>query len=174
MSLVLRLNSPQRRGGRRDIAEVKRSGGKSLFSPLRDLCVLCASAVNWVVVFAVICVFAAAWPGPICVAQPSSLPHLSKQGAATQLIVDGKPFLVLGGELGNSSSSSLEYMRPVWPKLVALNLNTVLAPVYWELIEPVEGKFDFTLVDGLIRKRGNMGCVSRPCGSPPGKTSCPA
>ncbi|PWT87723.1 MAG: beta-galactosidase [Blastocatellia bacterium] len=81
----------------------------------------------------------------------AGLPHLRKQGTATQLIVEDKPFLVIAGELGNSSSSSLEYMRPVWPKLVALNLNTVLIPVYWELIEPTEGKFDFTLVDGLIQ-----------------------
>jgi beta-galactosidase GanA len=85
-------------------------------------------------------------------AQSNALPHLRKQGAATQLIVDGQPFLVLGGELGNSSSSSLEYMRPIWPKLAALNLNTVLVPVYWELIEPVEGKFDFTLVDGMLEE----------------------
>src|SRR5215475_8605778 len=96
---------------------------------------------HWIVVFAAVCVFAATSPSPIRGAQPSSLPHLRKQGAATQLIVDGKPFLVLGGELGNSSSSSLEYMRPIWPKLVALNLNTVLVPVYWELIEPEKGKF---------------------------------
>src|SRR4030095_13229372 len=53
-------------------------------------------------------------------------PRLRQQGTATQLIVDGKPFLVLGGELGTSPSSSLEHMRPVWPKLVSLNLNTVL------------------------------------------------
>jgi len=84
-------------------------------------------------------------------AQQQRLPRLRKQGTATQLIVDDKPFLVLAGELGNSSSSGLEYMRPVWPKLAALKLNTVLIPVYWELIEPVEGKFDFTLVDGLIQ-----------------------
>ena len=62
-------------------------------------------------------------------------PYLRKQGTATQLVVDGKPFLVLAGELGNSSSSSAEYMRPIWPKLAALNLNTVLMPVYWELID---------------------------------------
>jgi hypothetical protein len=84
-------------------------------------------------------------------AQSHPMPHLRQQGTATQLIVDGKPFLVLGGELGNSSSSSLEYMRPIWPKLVSLNLNTVLVPVYWELIEPTEGTFDFSLVDGLIQ-----------------------
>jgi beta-galactosidase GanA len=84
-------------------------------------------------------------------AQQNSPPHLRKQGTATQLVVDGKPFLVLAGELGNSSSSSVENMRPFWPKLAGLNLNTVLMPVYWELIEPTEGKFDFTLVDGLIQ-----------------------
>jgi len=115
------------------------------------------SAVNWIVVFAAVCICAAACPISIRCAEPSSLPHLRKQGAATQLIVDGKPFLALGGETGNSSSSSLEYMRPIWPKLVALNLNTVLVPVYWELIEPAEGKFDFTLVDGLIQEARKHG-----------------
>jgi hypothetical protein len=79
------------------------------------------------------------------------IPHLEKHGTATQLIVDGQPFLMLGGELHNSSSSSLDYMKPVWPQLARLHVNTVLTPVSWELIEPVEGKFDFTLVDGLIR-----------------------
>ena len=83
-------------------------------------------------------------------AQVSSIPHLAKNGAYTQLIVDDKPFLILGGELGNSSASSNEYMRPIWPKLKQMNLNTVIAPVYWELMEPVESKFDFSLVDSLI------------------------
>jgi len=83
-------------------------------------------------------------------AQNKALPHLQKHGSATQLIVDGKPFLILGGELANSSASSLSYMEPIWQKLVDQKLNTVLAPISWELLEPQEGKFDFTLVDGLI------------------------
>ena len=51
-----------------------------------------------------------------------NIPHLIKKGSATQLIVDGKPFLILGGELGNSSFTSLEYMEPAWPKLKKMNL----------------------------------------------------
>jgi beta-galactosidase GanA len=82
--------------------------------------------------------------------QSNELPHLRKQGTAMQLIVDGRPFLIRGGELGNSSASNLDYLAPHWKTFQALHLNTIIAPVYWDLIEPAEGRFDFALVDGLI------------------------
>lgn len=75
---------------------------------------------------------------------------LLKGDGHTQLIVQGKPFLILGGELGNSTASSVDYMKPYWKHLKGMNLNTVLLPVYWELMEPEEGKFDFSLVDSMI------------------------
>ncbi|MEP6746804.1 MAG: DUF5597 domain-containing protein [Bacteroidota bacterium] len=83
-------------------------------------------------------------------AQDNSIPHLQKQGTATQLIVNNKPFLMLCGELHNSSTSDAPYMRPIWQVMADKNLNTVVAGVSWELIEKEKGKFDFTLVDSMI------------------------
>lgn len=80
------------------------------------------------------------------------IPHLEKGAKAVQLMVEGRPYLILGGELHNSSSSSLAYLEPFWPELAQAHLNTVLAAVSWELIEPREGKFDFHLVDGMIEQ----------------------
>jgi len=85
-------------------------------------------------------------------AQSEEIPRLTRQGDATQLQVDGKPFLILGGELGNSTASSLPYLDRQWPTLKALGLNTVLAPVEWDQIEPVEGQFDFTVIDEVIQQ----------------------
>ena len=79
-----------------------------------------------------------------------SIPRLRRQGQATQLVVGDQPFLILGGELGNSAASSLAHLEAAWPRLRALGLNTVLLPVYWELMEPEEERFDFALVDGVL------------------------
>jgi len=87
----------------------------------------------------------------------TDMPHLTKQGETTQLIVDGKPFIMLGGELHNSSTGGFSYMQPIWKRMADANLNTVIAATSWELVEPVEGHFDFTLVDSMImgaRKEG--------------------
>ena len=59
-------------------------------------------------------------------------------------------FRILGGELSNSAATSVSDIEEVLPRMKALGLNTVLVPVYWEFLEPVEGKMDFTLVDRTI------------------------
>lgn len=75
----------------------------------------------------------------LTVGQTNSIPHLEKKGDVTQLIVDGKPFLMLGGELHNSSMGGVEYMRPIWKRMADANLNTVLASASWEMVEPAIG-----------------------------------
>lgn len=84
--------------------------------------------------------------------QENRIPYIGQNeyGVAT-LYVKGEPFLMLGGELHNSASSSADFMeREVWPYVRPLGLNTVILPVAWETIEPREGCFDFTLVEQLL------------------------
>ncbi|NMC39176.1 MAG: DUF5597 domain-containing protein [Bacteroidales bacterium] len=78
------------------------------------------------------------------------IPRLERQGSAARLVVNGKPMLLISGELHNSTCGGLEYMRPVWKRMAGKNLNSVIATVSWELVEPEKGKFDFTLVDSII------------------------
>jgi hypothetical protein len=86
-------------------------------------------------------------------AKPAApLPRIAQNGAVKQMFVDGEPFLMLAGELHNSSASSVEYMKPIWDHLAAMNLNTVIGTVSWELTEPQEGKFDFSLADAQIQE----------------------
>ena len=77
---------------------------------------------------------------------------LRVQGSATQLVVDSKPYLVLGGELGNSSASCPQDIEANFEKLSRMGLNTVLVPAYWDLLEPVEGEFDFSLTDKVLEE----------------------
>lgn len=83
-------------------------------------------------------------------ADTNSPPQLRKVGPVTQLFVNDKPFLILGGELGNSTASDLNVLDQALSKCRRMNLNTIMLPVYWDLIEPTEGQFDFTLVQGAI------------------------
>lgn len=84
-------------------------------------------------------------------AQAQPAPHLERRGQATQLIVDGKPFLILGGELNNTISSDLGAMKTIWPALARdQHLNTALLGIGWDWIEPVESRFDFRIVDDAV------------------------
>lgn len=85
------------------------------------------------------------------------LPHWKRQGTATQLVVNGRPMLLLAGELGNSSASSAGDIERIFPRLERIGLNTVLVPAYWDLIEPEEGTFDFSLIDKTIHEARQHG-----------------
>ena len=77
---------------------------------------------------------------------------LDEKGIGT-LYVDGKPFFMHSGEIHNSSASTLAEMEnQIWPQVRQLNLNSLIVPIYWECIEPKQGEYDFSLVDGIINQ----------------------
>lgn len=67
-----------------------------------------------------------------------------------QLLLQDKPFLILGGELGNSSAGTAAQADSILPAMARLHLNTVLMPVAWEQLEPKEGAYDFSILDHWI------------------------
>jgi hypothetical protein len=90
--------------------------------------------------------FAVASVSPLPAAEA---PRLVQQDGRYTLMVDGQPYLILGGQIHNSSGWPSE-LPQVWKSLADLHVNTVEAPVYWEQFEPQEGHFDYTNVDQIV------------------------
>jgi hypothetical protein len=76
-------------------------------------------------------------------------PRLVQKDGRYAFLVDGRPYLILGGQIHNSSAWPGE-LPQVWQSAAALHANTVAAPVYWEQFEPREGVFDPTNVDRIV------------------------
>ncbi len=82
-------------------------------------------------------------------AQSAMLPTLVEKDGRHALLVDGKPFLILGGQAHNSSAWP-GMMPQVWQAVKTMHANTLEVPIYWEQVEPAPGKFNFSLVDTLL------------------------
>lgn len=75
---------------------------------------------------------------------------IEKHQHGFSLLLDGKPSLLLGGQVHNSSTSSKASIKSTFAKGKALNYNFVMGSVNWNQFEPVEGQFDFELIDCMI------------------------
>jgi len=108
-------------------------------SALRNFCLR-----SLVLTFFLVAFFAASHP-----ARAEQAPRVVQKDGRFALMVDGRPFLALGGQIHNSSAWPSE-LPQVWESMVALHANTVEAPVYWEQFEATEGHFDTTNVDAVV------------------------
>jgi len=80
----------------------------------------------------------------------SSIPQIVRKGDKYSLLVDGKPYIVLGAQVSNSSGWPSRFEQ-LLPGAEAMHLNTIEVPVYWENVEPQEGQFRFDTFDTIIR-----------------------
>ena len=99
------------------------------------------------------CVLALSYSGSAQGAARSTLaapmPKLVQKDGRWALMVDGAPYLMLGMQVNNSSAWPA-VLPQVWPAVEQLHANTVETPVYWEQMEAVQGKYDFSVVDALL------------------------
>ncbi|QKJ20421.1 DUF5597 domain-containing protein [Microbacterium hominis] len=77
--------------------------------------------------------------------------------AVGELVQGDESRLLLGGQLHNSSASTLASITHALAHVRRLHTNTVIAPVSWGQLEPEEGIFDFALVDHLVESARSAG-----------------
>lgn len=80
----------------------------------------------------------------------TDIPRLEDRDGMKKLIVDSHPFICVAGEVSNTASSDVETMKQTIKRLAQANLNTILTVVSWDLVEPEEGKYDFSMIDYQI------------------------
>jgi len=108
---------------------------KALFSILRCLIIFILFAVATLPISAQV--------------KETPVPRIVEKDGRHALLVDGQPFLILGGQAHNSSGWP-GMLPQVWSTIETMHANTLEVPIYWEQIEAQPGKFDFSLVDTLL------------------------
>ena len=87
----------------------------------------------------------------LCQTGAGTIPQIIGKNNRHALLVDGQPFFMLGGQAHNSSGWP-GMMPGVWSAVNAMHANTLEVPIYWEQIEPQPGKYDFSLIDTLLKQ----------------------
>lgn len=81
----------------------------------------------------------------------TDMPRLEVRDGMKKLIVDGQPFICVAGEVSNTASSDSVSMKRTIQRLARANLNTILTVVSWDLVEPEEGRYDFSIIDYQLK-----------------------
>ena len=71
--------------------------------------------------------------------------------------VGGRPFFPVGAQARNSSGYNPSESETAFKAVKAIHGNMLEVPVYWEQVEPEEGRFDFTSVGALLTSARTYG-----------------
>ena len=77
------------------------------------------------------------------------IPKIIEKNGRHSLVVEGKPFFILGAQAHNSSAWP-GMLPQVFTSIHEMHANTLEIPIYWEQVEPTEGNFNFSLIDTLL------------------------
>ncbi len=80
------------------------------------------------------------------------LPQIVRVDGRPRLLVDGRPFLILGLQWDCDSCFSPEEMNPLFPHAARLGANTAVLPTYWREVESEPGRYNFEIVDERIHQ----------------------
>ena len=80
-----------------------------------------------------------------------TMPKIVEKDGRHTLLVDGKPYFMLGAQAHNSSGWP-GMLPQLWWAVRQIHANTIEIPIYWEQIEPQPGKFDFSVIDTLLNQ----------------------
>jgi Domain of unknown function (DUF5597)/Glycosyl hydrolases family 35 len=78
-------------------------------------------------------------------------PRIVQKDGRYALLVDGHPYLILGGQVHNSDTANADDLNRAMDVLATWHANTAEVPIYWEAMEPSQGRFDFSSVDMAIQ-----------------------
>ena len=87
----------------------------------------------------------------------AEMPKIVRVDGRPRLLVDGKPFLILGLQWACESCFSKKEMNPLFAEAARMGANTAVLPLYWREIEPEPDRFDFAMLDERLaqcRKNG--------------------
>ena len=83
-------------------------------------------------IIAIVCAIVLSASGTaFCQPGEKMIPTIVEKDGRHALLVDGQPFLMLGGQAHNSSSWP-GMLPAVWSAIKAMHANTLETPIYWE------------------------------------------
>ena len=85
------------------------------------------------------------------------IPQIKELNGRKALYVDGKPFIILGLQWDCDGCYTPEEMDPYFEHGKRMGLNTASLLLYWKEIEPLEGIYDFKMLDHRIEMARKYG-----------------